>query len=37
MDGDIKVEKEEDVVEICQRASPEVGDLMLCPGRMSPL
>lgn len=37
-DRDIKVEGGGGVVaEICQRAGPEVGDLMLCPGRMSPL
>lgn len=30
-------EMEDVAAETCQRASPEVGDLMLCPGRMSPL
>ena len=36
-EGDnVKVEREDVVAEIGQRARPEVGDLMLCPGRMHP-
>ena len=36
-EGDnVKVEREDVVAEIGQRAHPEVGDLMLCLGRMHP-
>ena len=33
----VKVGREDVIAEIGQRASPEVGDLMLCPGRMYPI
>lgn len=32
----VKVGREDVVAEIGQRASPEVGDFTLCPGRTSP-